>query len=450
MPGAARAGPPPPITDNAYSVQIFQGPILTTNRITGLGGAYAGYAEGVDGADANAAAPAVREPFSTRWVDVDTTFSLLLPGFFAGTDFFNAGPQSSLRTTEAVYANLGGQLQVGAFGTALTADVQTLRLPRPDGDVLLRMGRARALAAYGFFDGQLVVGMGLRAVGIQLEQAGHGTLLLTGSAAPEAGLLVRRDDEPWRLGLTVRAPVVSHPTRGDVGVASAAGLVLPQEVILPAELEAGFSLQVGPRPLNPRWANPHEEQASARREVAAARAARTQAHEAAVRLASDPRGRRAELEREEDALRGVEDARLDRTAQALLETRRARYANWPRARLMLVTSLVITPPVNRSVSIASFFDQRLAPYGSSWSLAPHFGVEGEPIPNRLTMRLGGYLEPSRADGGDARQHFTFGADLKLWALPFGPSVRDTIWKLTASMDVAPRYSNWGLGLGVWH
>lgn len=446
----ARAAPPPPITDSAYAVQLFRGPILTTNRITGLGGAYAGYAEGVDGADANAAAPAVREPFSTRWVDTDVTFSLLLPGFFAGTDFFNAGAQSALRTTEALYANLGAQLQIGAFGAALTTDVQTVRLTRPDGDVMLRMGRARALAGYGFFGGQLVLGLGLRAVGIQMEQAGRGTLLLTGSAAPEVGLLVRKDDEPWRLGLTVRAPVVANPTGGNTGVARAADLILPREVILPAELEAGFSLQVGPRPLNPRWPNPHEEQASERRELEAARGARQDANEAAVRLAPDPTQRRAQLDREEAALRAVEDARLDRSSDALLKTRRARYANWPRARVLLVTSLVVTPPVNGSVSIASFFDQRLAPYGSSWSLAPHFGVEGEPIQNRLTMRLGGYLEPNRAEGGEARQHFTFGADLKLWALPFGLGLRDTVWKLTASMDVAPRYSNWGLGVGVWH
>lgn len=385
-----------------------------------------------------------------KWVDVDTTLSLLLPGFFAGTDFFNAGSQSTLRTTESLYANLGAQLQVGYFGAALTADVQTLRLPRADGDVALRLGRARAAIAYGLFGGQLVVGMGLRTVGIQMEKAGRGLLVLTGSAAPEVGVLVRKDDQPWRLGVTLRAPVVCNPTRGDEGISRAADLILPRQVILPAELEVGVSVQVGPRPLNPKWASPHEQEQPVRDGIEAARAARREAHEAAVRLAPDPEARAKTLAREEDAIRAVEDARLSRASDALLETRRARYANWPRARLMLVASLVVTPPIDRSTSVAAFLDQRLVPYGTSWSLSPHFGVEGEPLADRLMMRIGGYLEPSRADGVDARQHFTFGADLKLFAVRFMPGFRDTVWKLTSSFDLAPRYTNWGLGIGIWH
>ena len=36
-------------TNNDYAVDLFQGPILAPTRVTAMGGAYAGYAEGIGG-----------------------------------------------------------------------------------------------------------------------------------------------------------------------------------------------------------------------------------------------------------------------------------------------------------------------------------------------------------------------------------------------------------------
>ena len=103
-----------------------------------------------------------------------------------------------------------------------------------------------------------------------------------------------------------------------------------------------------------------------------------------------------------------------------------------------------------AVRIASFLDQKLEPFGRSVTVMPRFGIEAEPLPDRVRARIGTYLEPSRFPEGNARQHLTCGADIKLipfdaWGL-FGA----TTWRLSFAVDLAPRYANWGVGIGAWH
>jgi hypothetical protein len=68
----------------------------------------------------------------------------------------------------------------------------------------------------------------------------------------------------------------------------------------------------------------------------------------------------------------------------------------------------------------------------------------------MLLRVGTYLEPSRYDGATPRQHFTFGADIRLFPLDFWGLLPEADWKLGLFVDLAPRYTNWGLGIGNWH
>jgi hypothetical protein len=82
--------------------------------------------------------------------------------------------------------------------------------------------------------------------------------------------------------------------------------------------------------------------------------------------------------------------------------------------------------------------------------SPRVGFESEPVVGYVRARVGSYLEPSRFVDGFARQHFTFGADVRLlpfsgWGL-FG----DQVWRVSVGADYAPRYANWALSLGAWH
>jgi hypothetical protein len=76
-------------------------------------------------------------------------------------------------------------------------------------------------------------------------------------------------------------------------------------------------------------------------------------------------------------------------------------------------------------------------------------------------RFGSYYEPKRftnvvapdnpqANTTVGRQHFTFGADLRLFETRWFGLVPPVIYQLQTSIDIAPRYQSASLGIGVWH
>ncbi|HEY1955517.1 MAG TPA: hypothetical protein VGH28_07890 [Polyangiaceae bacterium] len=426
--------------------------MLGPSRILGLGGAYGGVAEGIDGATSNVAAPAVRATYSGLHVDYDLTASITFPGSFSSTDFENRGslPRGSANASDFVYGNAGALVQVGPFGAALTLDATSYTLESPNQNTInFRLLRAHAIVAWAFLKYQLVVGVGIQGVTMNLASSAI-PLAPPSGVGPEAGVLLKLDDQPWRLGVTARAPV-SGGVSGDQTALS--GKILPSSVVAPGEIEIGFALQLGPRPLNPRWIDPSGELAPLREKVEAARDARKKTDDAEVAKlpAGAPReALQRKLEARERAIRRVEDQRLDTEEKRIREEHDARFANWPRPRLLVVADALITAPVSNAVAVSSFLDQTNESYGASWTVSPRLGLEGEPFPDRFRLRFGSYLEPSLFDGGSARQHFTFGGDLKLFTWDFFGILERTTWQLSAAADLAPRYSNWGLSLGVWH
>lgn len=417
--------------------------------MSGLAGAVTAAAEAVEGVTNNAAAPAVREAFSVTWFDYEPSAGISLPGGYARTDFSNRGEKADPRTDDFIITDLGLQLQFGGLGVSVVTDFLSYSFRGASSSLGLQLGRIHACAAHAFFDHQLLVGAGVRGAYAVIRPEGQGSqevgrLGMLG-AAPEAGVIVKPNDERFRLGATVRAavdagavslgPVLSIPQSDGSGVRKAATLVLPDRVTLPWELEAGVAYQLGPRPLNPRWKNPHDESRALADAIAKRRAARARA-----RLPAD----------EEAALRAAEDAELEGEAKALLEGRRARFANWPRPYLLLLASALLTGPSAEAVALEGFLDQRRELVGSSVTLSPRFAAESEVIPDRMRLRAGVYFEPSRFADGATREHLTFGWDLKLFAWDALGLLPDMTWRLKAFVDVAARYENFGFGLGAWH
>ncbi|WP_394838878.1 hypothetical protein LVJ94_18470 [Pendulispora rubella] len=437
--------------------------------MTGLAGAYTGYAEGVEGTASNAAAPAVREPFSYKWFDYDLSASFSFPGTFSGTDFDNRGRRNISGTStfgDFLYLNLGLQLQFGEFGIAITDDLQQFNLTPATADnpgLTLQTSRWHAVAAYGFLGNQLVLGAGARIVALQIAQTGQfvpgRTLFNMVGASPEAGMLYKPDGAVWRFGATLRAPVIarslgesSTSIDPSSGVERAGKFIVPEKIVQPWEAEIGVSLQAGPRPLNPRWLNPHIEEAPVRARIERARAARDREHEA--KLAAAPHERRTALElafaEQERSLRMIEDMRLQAESDRLLAQRRARYANWPREKILIVASFLFTGASENTIDVASFLDQKLEPFGRSVTVMPRFGIEAEPVHDRVRARIGSYVEPSRFPNGSVRQHLTCGADIKLFPFDAWGLIGATTWRISFAVDLAPRYANWGVGIGAWH
>ena len=406
----------------------------------------------------------MRAAYSASHVDYDLTASVTFPGSFLTTDFENRGSQPQGAASNFVYANAGALLQVGPFGAALTFDGITYTLESPNGGAInFRLLRAHAIASWAFLKYQLVVGVGLSGVTMNLASSAV-PLAPPSGVAPEAGVLLRLDDQPWRLGVSARAPVtggVGGDVSTDANGNQVAGYcstspptpcILPSNVVLPAQIEIGFALQLGPRPLNPRWIDPSSEIAPLRETIQTERDERKKRSDEEVgKVPEGPARQKLErtLDAHERAIRVVEESRIDAEEKRIREAHEARFANWPRPKLLVVAEALITAPVSNAVAISSFLDQTRDHYGGSWTVSPRLGLEGEPFPDRFKLRFGTYLEPSLFDGGSARQHFTFGGDLKLfdWNV-FGIFGRTT-WQLSFAGDLAPRYTNWGLSLGVW-
>jgi hypothetical protein len=280
--------------------------------------------------------------------------------------------------------------------------------------------------------------------------------------APELGFLIRPDWQSFRIGATVRMPVQGVPAPG-FGNGLPVGIALPKHVVMPWEIEAGVAVQIGPRPLNPAWIDPDRQEAEVMasfRERAAERGRRRRDELARV---VDPvaRGARERELLQDETLAQLRDVREEQRALGSLKReRRARYWNWPREHLLLTAELLVTGAVDDGVSIQTFLGQNELHHdpssggagssGATVSFSPRFGVETEPIPDLVHTRFGTYYEPSRFGDRVGRQHFTFGADLKLFHTTYWGLVPEVIYKIQATADMSPRYQSVSLGAGVWH
>ncbi len=473
---AAAVAPSPakadPLPTNGFAIDLYQGPILAPIRVTGLAGSYAGYAEGIEGMVANAAAPAVRAPYSVRWLDVDVSGSISLPLVLTKRNDWDNDRLVDTETTDFIYLTGGAIVQVGRLGFGANAELQRYTLTGAQGArTPITVGKYHALAAARFFGDQLVIGAGARLVTLGI-QAADASLTMAG-AAPEVGVIVRPDWKSFRLGGSFRLPVAGAgvlggaATRDAQGVARAGGLVIPGRVALPWELEVGLALQVGPRPLNPRWVDPDAEELAYFADRAAARARaredRARARALAVAAIEDDARRsqlRADLDAAEDRALAEDEVVAKRARKRLEQERRDRFANWPRAHLLVTAELLVTGVTRDGVSLERFLGQRQAgevggpsligTSGASVNFSPRFGVETEPLPGRLHTRFGSYYEPSRLATPVGRQHFTFGSDLRLLSTTWWGLVPETWYTVQASLDLAPRYESVSLGVGVWH
>jgi len=472
IPASASADP---IRDNRYALDFFQGPSLAPIRVIGLGGAYAAVAEGISGFVANAASPALRDPSSSKWVELDAAVSMSLPlVLFERADFDNSG-KIDQSYTDFVYLAAGGLVQFGPFGSGFIAEAQRYTLTSGGVQTEVNIGRAHILAGWSFLGGQLMLGGGVRVGGMFLKTPDADLTML--GVAPEFGFLIRPDWKSFRIGATFRMPVDagsldSAQLRVDkAGVKRAGGLILPDQVVWPWELEVGLAVQVGPRPLNPQWINPHDQERQLEQLQEMERQRRETARLLELAGVADASERRLRAKEHEEArTREAEDDRraFEKTSKQLQKERQARYWNWPREMLLVTAELLVIGNVERGVGLEGFLGQRSlavgglpgAQVGSSGgevNFSPRFGIETEPIPGLVHTRLGSYYEPRRLKltggtgitEGVGRQHFTFGADLRVLTTTFWGLVPEITYTLQASVDIAPRYESFSVGIGNW-
>lgn len=483
---AARAAGPlgpngSPLRTSQYTVDLTQGPVLASSRVTGLAGAYVAIAEGVEGIVQTPVAPAVRPAYSVDHFDYDIGLGLTLPSMLRNTDFFNQQGTNSVVSDPVgfVFVNPAALVQIGELGLGAAVKFQNFGLNRQRGTATDRRDRLRTRfasvnlqAAHMFFDRELVLGLGLRALTLSLRNdaapLGERQLFATTGVGWEIGGLYMPTNRPYRIGASFSSAFTTAADRlsqlqpdaaGDRVVGDPAdpdnAFWLPEEVSEPWQLNVGFAVQLGPRPLNPGFIDP--EARIGRAERALARRAAEREHRYRRRRANMPPDHPEPHERER-ALRAkkehgdaLDELHLERVEHEARQALRARYARMSRQYVLISMSLVATGRLHDAVGVGSFLQRVVSRSGQQVTLSPRLGLETEPVPHWVKVRAGTYGEPSRFEHGAGRLHGTLGFDVKLfpWGV-FGLFDRDTHWRIGGVLDAAQRYFSWGVGIGIWH
>lgn len=460
----------PPLTANDFSIDVFTGPALSSSRIVGMGGAYAGIGDGIDGVPLNPASFAARTLYELSSFEWELSFGFLLPGAFSKNDFDNNG-QTGFTTSNFLFVTAGLRLQVNRVGFGTLLRSQGYSFVDGAGAVDVSLFVVNTGFGYQLFEGQLVLGAGLRAATLNIHTS-NGTsaslVELIGSG-PEVGALWRPAGRPFRVGLSARTAVLSIPngapgTADASGVVKAGDLVLPHDVHMPWEVGLGVAVQIGNRPLNLAWHDPSEADERLETRMLTARALRTRAQVeremardralgrpapvddprsggVAARGPTDPAWLQAEQVRRES-----EDAQLE----AALDADDEEIKRLSRLYLLISAELLMTGPTEDGVGLEGFLSQTRERSGQSLSVGARLGLEGEPWPGHIKLRAGTYFEPSRFDGVGYRVHGTAGIDVKLFTWDVFGLFDDFDIRVNAAMDIASRYFDWGVGIGIWH
>ncbi len=473
------------IRTSRYSVDLHQGVVLASTRLIGLGGAYVAIAEGVEGNYVNPATPAVRLPWSTTHQDYDLAGGMTFPGTLASSDFFNSGSnRTNLSTSDSdafLFLDGEGHIQVGRWGvgTALTFQQYGLqRVVRPQAEA--KRDRVRAQfwngtvhLARSILDGQVVLGVGLRGTSFSVVNQSGGlsgikTLFSTQGYGTEAGILLRPNYQPFRVGGAVRTAVTTRAELSQRVPADASGdrvlaagtpdeMYLPNHVSLPWDFSVGIAWQFGTRPFNPVFVDPEDRLARMRRlhawrarererqrQQRLARVRATGGNEEAARQALDA----------EQAMQAALDETERRTLELVVDRElRNQVSAQQRWYVLVTTALRVTGPVDDAVGVESFLQRTVDRSGRRTVYSPHLGLESEVIPRWLRLRVGAYLEPTRFENQRAasRLHATWGAEQKLFAWRvFGLYGNDRDWRVQAALDLSERYFGWSASVGVWH
>ncbi len=389
------------IVDRDYGIDLYQGAVLGSGRIVGMGGAAVAMAEGSAGTAANPAAPAVRPATSHDKWDWDWHADWLSPKL--GSDFDNNGIATTEELDGSPFFTFGavGRYKHWALGLSFDFSRHVVAVPA-DPDTLAVTPTfvvARGVLARTFAADELTVGLGIRTGNFEMlgtfcetaiddcpvgEQIDRSLFEITGSAL-ETGAVWRPPDRNLRVGATLSLPVAGREVTVDecADPADCGGYIVPGEVALPWRVAAGVAWRRGPSKWNRK-------------------------------VASEWRDERS---------------------------------------LMLAADLVVTGAVEDGFGIEAFVAKKLQPSGRKlvWSLRG--GAEYEWKPGRLRVRGGSYWEPGRflTHAGETiggRLHVTAGLDYRFYSFCFwGDRYRARVSLIS---DAAERYFNGGLSLGLWH
>lgn len=379
------------------SIDAVRGTISGSTRYIGFGGAFVAIADDTEGVPSNPAAVAVRLPYSWRSVDFGVGADVSIGAWLPKNDIYNQPPSDPAGKSSALVGSLAAIIYYRHLGFGIAAEARRNEAsPRDQAqgvgiDLAANFGTVHAALAYGFLDGQLLLGAGPRFVGFRLTKSGP----LAAGVGFETGIIVKPTGHAYRLGAAFKSAVDATLTSSGGGASSA---------YLPWEAAFGAAYQFGARPLNPSF------------------------------VTTGDRVRRN--------VRGREPTREDyRTADRELYQEYQHRQRW----YLLVSSELSLIEGGGRVGLS----QQAAK--SRPIVSPRLGVESEVIPHYLRLRAGAYYEPARTAESQSRLHGTGGLDVKLFRFGlFGLLEPFDYWQLSLAADVARSYLSTSFSLGFWY
>ena len=391
----------------SQTVDSTRGPVTGSTRRIGLGGAFVALADDTEGVAINPASTAVRLPYSFQDWNVGFGLNVAVGAWLPKNDVYNQGntaneDEEKANKSTALFGSVALLVNYRHFGVGLSAEAQRNAASRTqqtqgiDTNFAANFGVVHMNVAYGYLDGQLLLGAGPRLIGMSFDRSGSGGVLGTAGVGYEAGVLVKPMRQKYRVAAAVKSPI-------DAQLSTQPG-VAASTVHVPWEVAFGLAYQFGPRVFNPRLVTARE---VARRKTG---------HD-------DP-----------------SDAELDQAALDLFD----RYQARPRWYLLVSSELSVIQgggPVGLSGQMAM----------GRAVISPRLGLESEVIPRYLRLRAGSYYEPALIAGTRSRVHGTGGFDVKLfkWSV-FGLLSPFNYWQLSIGADAARSYLNTAFSVGIWH
>ena len=388
------------------TLDAVRGPVTGSTRRIGLGGAFVAIADDTEGVAINPASSAVRLPYS--WSDLDYGFGVdvAVGAWLPKNDIYNqqnADTPKKAGQSKALFGSVALLVNYRQLGLGISAEAQrnsATQVGQTQGiatNLAANFGLVHANLAYGFMNGQLLLGAGPRFVGMSFSGSSGSTggLLSTAGVGYEAGVITKPIFGQYRAAAAVKSPI-NAKLPGPPGVPDST-------VHVPWEVALGLAYQFGPRALNPPL-----------------HTAKEQAQEYRT---GEPT--KADIKRAEDEL-------FDS------------YEASQRWYLLVSSELSIIQgggPVG--LSGATALDRPV--------ISPRLGLETEVVPRRLRLRAGSYYEPALLAGASNRVHGTGGFDVKLfeWNI-FGLLDRFDYWQLSIAADAARAYLNTSFSIGFWH
>lgn len=238
-----------PLTNRDFTLDLARPSVLASYRITGMGGASLGVAEGAGFMTGNPAAVASRASTTTDWFDWDILFDKYEPGL--GDDTDNNGLKDSGGGVTRSGA-LGGMLYFGRLGVGFTVTNDAHDDIGAQDNLSIETTITRVHLGWAFGkEGDFVAGLTLDMGSLQLTDEDRDVRLVDERGyGVTAGMLWRPQRTSMRFGARVSSPLSAPVEETGCDPFDCDGLILPERVAVPWSLGAGLALRIGPTPWN--------------------------------------------------------------------------------------------------------------------------------------------------------------------------------------------------------